>query len=274
MPEYESSTQNSRWLFSPELLGECRNLANRKAREALAADNGDPSLEADGGGDSGGGAGDEKGNTSARSSHPDRPLIPQRWHASGYSARRLSGEADPPPDDGHDCVPCLSSPSRGSHPLLTPDEELALIQFYSGKLADLVGPSANVPRLRRDAKVAATASLLFRRFYLSNSIMIFDPKAAMVASAFLACKVEDCTADVRYMEEGTKLMSAPVTVAEILRVEANVLVGVNFELLCFHPYKVRRTLMCRRGGRASATGANPTGEQGDWERLHGATRMR
>jgi cyclin H len=42
---------------------------------------------------------------------------------------------------------------------------------------------------------------------------------------------------VRYLEEGTKLMNAPVTVAEIIPAELSLLSGINFDLLCFHPYK-------------------------------------
>jgi cyclin H len=59
----------------------------------------------------------------------------------------------------------------------------------------------------------------------------------MVSSAFLASKVEDAMTDVRYLEEGTNLMNAPVTTAEIIPAEINLLSGVNFDLLCFHPYK-------------------------------------
>jgi cyclin H len=69
-----------------------------------------------------------------------------------------------------------------------------------------------LPRCKRDAKVAATASLLFRRFYLSNSVMMHDPKTMLAAAAFLAAKVEDCMLDVRYLEMGTKEMNAPVPV--------------------------------------------------------------
>lgn len=40
-----------------------------------------------------------------------------------------------------------------------------------------------------------------------------------------------------YLEEGTNLMNSPVTLSEILPAEIRLLSGVNFELLCFHPYK-------------------------------------
>ena len=48
----------------------------------------------------------------------------------------------------------------------------------------LIGPKADLPKCRRDIKVTATAALLFRRFYLSNSVMIHDPKALMVAVSY------------------------------------------------------------------------------------------
>ena len=126
--------------------------------------------------------------------------------------------------------------SKGS-PFLNPTEESLLVSFYVSKLPSLIGPMAQVPRLRREAKVTATAALLCRRFYLSNSVMCYDPKVIMVAAAFLAAKVEDAMTDVRYLEEGTNLMNAPVTQSEILPAEIHLLSGIDFDLLCFHPYK-------------------------------------
>ena len=118
-----------------------------------------------------------------------------------------------------------------------------------------------MPCLCRDAKVATTASLRFCRFYLSKPIMIFDPKMAIVSLTFLVCKVQDCRAGMRCMEEGTNTISALVIAVDILRVEVNVLEGVNFDLLCFHTYKVRQMLMRRRGNQTTVTGDDPPGEQ-------------
>ncbi|CAJ1966999.1 unnamed protein product [Cylindrotheca closterium] len=125
---------------------------------------------------------------------------------------------------------------KGS-PFLNPEEEALIVNFYVSKLPTLMGPQAQVSRLRRESKIPATAAMLLRRFFLSNSVMMFDPKAIMVASAFLASKVEDAMTDIRYLEEGTQRMNAPVTQAEILPAEIDLLSGINFELLCFHPYK-------------------------------------
>lgn len=67
--------------------------------------------------------------------------------------------------------------------------------------------------------------------------MMIDPKAMSVACAFLAAKVEDCMLDIRYLELATKEMNAPVSMEEILKAEVQLLKGVDFDLVMFHPYK-------------------------------------
>lgn len=127
--------------------------------------------------------------------------------------------------------------SPQGHPYIEPEEEALLVAFYAAKIPSLVGPLAQNQYLRREVKVTATAALLFRRFFLSNSVMLHDPKHILVAAAFMATKVEDCMTQVHHLEEGTKLMNSPLTQAEILRAEYPLLGGINCDLLCFHPYK-------------------------------------
>jgi len=118
------------------------------------------------------------------------------------------------------------------------EDELILLNFYCKNLLALIGPNASTRRLERDIKVASTASVLLRRFFLSNSIVLFDPKAIMVAAAFLASKVEDATCDIRYLEDGTKAMQAHVSIKEIIGAEVDLLAGINFDLCCIHPFKI------------------------------------
>lgn len=67
--------------------------------------------------------------------------------------------------------------------------------------------------------------------------MMYDPKPMSVACAFLSSKIEDCMLDVRYLESVTREMNAPVSMEEILRGEIDLLRGVDFDLVLFHPYK-------------------------------------
>lgn len=200
MCEPKESSQLQAWIFTPETLDACRARANRVARKRLAERQSD-------------------GDESTTKTTPTVECFARSFHQEQYK-----DEEDGPQE------------TKGN-PFLNPAEEALLVSFYASKLPTLIGPMAQVSRLRRESKIPATAVMLLRRFFLSNSVMMFDPKTIMVAAAFLASKVEDAMTDVRYLEEGTQKMNAPVTQSEIIPAEINLLSGINFELLCFHPYK-------------------------------------
>jgi len=207
---YEESSQAFKWQLSSLVeLNSLRERANRRARDVLSREDAAP-LEVYGFADTRG----------------DRPKS-----TTDDQVVQLMSEHDP------NYGPTKTSQARGSTALLTPSDETLLLSFYCSKIPLLIGPHATLPRCKRDAKVAATASLLFRRFYLSNSVMIHDPKTMLAAAAFLAAKVEDCMLDVRYLEMGTKEMNAPVPLTDILDAEIRLMKGIDFDLLVFSPYK-------------------------------------
>eukprot|EP00980_Cylindrotheca_fusiformis_P008794 scaffold1869_cov122-Cylindrotheca_fusiformis.AAC.56 len=199
MCEPKESSQLQAWIFKPDTLDACRARANRIARKRLVER--------------------QSNDSEAAKNHPTVECFARHFTKEKY----MDEEEGPLEIDGN--------------PFLDPSEEALLVSFYASKLPTLIGPMAQIPRLRRESKVPATAVMLLRRFFLSNSVMMFDPKTIMVAAAFLASKVEDAMTDVRYLEEGTQKMNAPVTQAEIIPAEISLLAGINFELLCFHPYK-------------------------------------
>lgn len=151
------SSQLKAWIFSQEDVELCRARANRIARKYLCS----------------------KPNTDNN--------IPIECFAREFSKKRDSYADE---EDG-------PTHSEDSKEFLVPEEENLLVSFYASKLPSLIGPTAQLPRLRREPKVPATAATLLRRFYLSNSVMMHDPKAIMVSAAFLASKVEDAMTDVR-----------------------------------------------------------------------------
>ena len=267
MVDYSQSSQLHQWLFrSPEEYDLCRSKANFKAREFL----GDRSKSKSG-------AEAEQ----APSESPAATPPPVLRFACGFSKRLREGK-----EDRHDYSSMEPQQTANGKPVLTVQEEATLIRFYASKLPSLIGPLAQVPRLRRESKVTATAAILYRRFFLSNSVMLFDPKAIMVGAAFLASKVQDATADVRYLEEGTTVMNAPVTTSEIITAELALLEGIHFDLLCFHPYKALvaltedlRTFLKTTKGRQAVTNttdssSSSTGMSGsDLKPLYDAARQ-
>ena len=85
------------------------------------------------------------------------------------------------------CSPCISCavPTR----MASIDQE-TLVHFHAHQIQRLVGPNPIFPELRRSASVLSSAIMLFRRFYLSNSVIDYHPRNIAAASALLAVKVE------------------------------------------------------------------------------------
>lgn len=210
MTDYKNTSHLSSWLFTAEELINCRTRSNHEAiihieeqrrRTAAAA------AESDGkDGDTpmtGTAAGiastttpqilppqsfaktEQQQQQSTTNNNNDNDINTQPSSSSSTSTR-----IPPPPP----LPPTYSSATLQQY--LTPPEEHALIQFYATKLPTLIGPEAQLNQCQRPSKVMSTAALLLKRFYLSNSVMMYDPKAIMVASAFLASKLEDSNCNV------------------------------------------------------------------------------
>jgi hypothetical protein len=87
--------------------------------------------------------------------------------------------------------------------VLSAEEQELLISFHAQQISQLVGPTAVLfPGLVRSHTVLATAIMLFRRFYLSNTVLDFEPRRLSVAAAYLAAKVEEQRVEVRTHRDG------------------------------------------------------------------------
>lgn len=211
------------WLFSIETLDALRTRANSQALRSIVELNMDEKDKLD------------KNKTSDQSVCPNRfPSISVYCFTSGLSTRHRNFTEERDNNFTFKVLPKDFDPSK----FLTPREENLLLRFYASKLFSLIGPNAQIPRLRKESKVAYTAALFFKRFYLSNSVMMYDPKRIMVGAAFLASKVEDSTVDINNLEDGTRMMNSVVLVPDIINAEMSLIAGINFRLHCHHPYNV------------------------------------
>jgi hypothetical protein len=78
-----------------------------------------------------------------------------------------------------------------AEPNLPSDDQEILVHFHAHQIQRLIGPNAIFSGLQRSASSLSTAIMIFRRFYLSNSVIDFHPRNTAAASALLAVKV-DC----------------------------------------------------------------------------------
>lgn len=145
-------------------------------------------------------------------------------------------------------------PPEKEDSLSTSEQEL-LVRFHAHQIQSLVGPAALLPGLYTSETVVLTAVALFRRFYLSNSVVEVNPRKVAVASAFLASKVEEeridiallahATAEVTYMVQHAPLCRqelCAVPVEDIEVYERILMEGVNYEFRCHHPNETLHAL--------------------------------
>jgi hypothetical protein len=169
--DFERSTQARSWLFDEKSLYQCREKVVRERAFVRKAD----------------------GSSKVRK------------FASGFGKRQAAGLTIDSKSGGsqryscHSCEPVELIWDQSS---LTSNEQIILVRFHAHQMSMLVGPTAILPSLVRSPTVLATAVMLFRRFYLSNSVLDFNPRRMAVAAAFLASKVEDQRVEVSLLRIG------------------------------------------------------------------------
>ena len=83
---------------------------------------------------------------------------------------------------------------------LSPLDQDVLVRFHAHQISMLIGPDAILPCLVRSDDVYATAIMIFRRFYLSNSVLDFSPRRMATAACFLASKLEENRIEVSFIQ--------------------------------------------------------------------------
>ncbi|KAG1688332.1 hypothetical protein DVH05_003764 [Phytophthora capsici] len=111
---------------------------------------------------------------------------------------------------------------------LDPEQEALLRAFYEEKIQE----SCSAQFLRTSDKVKCCAMLLFKRFYLSNSVMEFHPKYLVPTAIYVAGKVEE-----QYMSVDTIADQLHVDHKFIIGHEMILLEGVRFQLIMYHPFR-------------------------------------
>ncbi|KDO35545.1 hypothetical protein SPRG_00391 [Saprolegnia parasitica CBS 223.65] len=111
--------------------------------------------------------------------------------------------------------------------LLTLAEEALVLNFYQIQVQD------SCTRLFRTSdKVKSAAVVLFKRFYLSNSVMEFHPKYIAPTVIYVAGKVEE-----QYISVDSISEQLQVDVNQVIAHEMIVLEGVRFQLIMYHPFR-------------------------------------
>lgn len=122
---------------------------------------------------------------SATCTTTEKPRV--RKFASGFHARFCDSDGSP-----------KDIPVSSRFPNLLPSDKETLVRFHAHQIQALVGPTALLSELCTTETVLSTAIILFRRFYLSNSILDINPRKMAASCAFFAAKLEEERIDVSF----------------------------------------------------------------------------
>jgi cyclin H len=111
--------------------------------------------------------------------------------------------------------------------LIQPEEEAKFLRFYSNMIVKL-SASFKMP-----TQVKATATSLFKKFYLVNSVMEYHPKMVLFTCLFLAAKSENYFISIEAFVKPLQ----KVEPKDILDLEFIVLQSLQFTLLVHHPFR-------------------------------------
>ena len=146
------------------------------------------------------------------------------------------------------CRVPLTTNDECAEPGVSADDEKKLLRWYEKQIPLLVGRTGDTKaprRLRRNRKVAATATILIKRFYLSHSMLEREPLAHTLAAVFLAAKAED-----EFVSAGELAAAVVESSDEVQRLafraskaEQAILQGVGYDLRVAHPHGPARALV-------------------------------
>eukprot|EP00968_Pinguiococcus_pyrenoidosus_P021237 scaffold2724_cov260-Pinguiococcus_pyrenoidosus.AAC.24 len=113
-------------------------------------------------------------------------------------------------------------------------EERLLERHFARKIVEVYSQCAEQDPTIYTATAQATAIALFRRFFLSNTVVDFSPSLMLLAAILLAGKVEERRKEPARL---LKLFGEELTVPQLVLYEAFLMEGCNFQFRVFHPYR-------------------------------------
>ncbi|KAJ3168777.1 hypothetical protein HDU87_000936 [Geranomyces variabilis] len=110
---------------------------------------------------------------------------------------------------------------------ITWDEQLQYCQYYEERIR------AYCRKLQFDRFVEATALAYFKRFYLRNTVMEYDPKLYLMTCLFIATKVESAHISLATFLENIHKSPSPDMMIEL---EFSLSKGIRYEYMVHHPF--------------------------------------
>ncbi|TMW56614.1 hypothetical protein Poli38472_006624 [Pythium oligandrum] len=225
MAYLQTSTHFNNWVFQADELARVDRLRVLKAKKALRLER-EASAAAAASATTEGSASANNGLKTTRKARSFAALVP----ASSTASRDIydwNDEIDMPLEqaeeaeekDGLKLTPLIE--------YLSVEQERLVREYYESKVQESCSQL-----FRTSDKVKCSAVMLFKRFYLSNSVMEFHPKYIVPTAIYVAGKVEEQYINVDTIADQLKVDHKHVIDHEMILLE-----GVRFQLIMYHPFR-------------------------------------
>ncbi|KAK0636031.1 cyclin-like protein [Bombardia bombarda] len=159
-----------------------------------------------------------------------RAMISERLLLSSSSSSSLPNSNNPSAATSNANTPDPDGGGPSLPEFLTPAEESLLLTFYTSELLR-AGDHAEM-----SDEMKATAAALFRRFYITNSIMTYPPQEMSIVALFFGCKAEGAFPRITdFMEKFGRERPEEILAGEFLLCQ-----GIRFAIDVKHPFRALR----------------------------------
>ncbi|DAZ94552.1 TPA: hypothetical protein N0F65_002204 [Lagenidium giganteum] len=214
-----NSTHFNNWIFTPEELARVHRLRQLKAKKTLRLEH-TKSVEGTAN------ATGADGLKPARKARSFAALVPKSSTATrdiydwnDTIEMDMEQEEEKEEKEGLQVEPLLE--------FLSIEQEALIREFYEQKVQQSCSTL-----FRTSDKVKSSAVMLYKRFYLSNSVMEFHPKYIVPTAIYVAGKVEE-----QYISVDTVAEQLDVDHKHVIGHEMILLEGVRFQLIMYHPFR-------------------------------------
>lgn len=142
----------------------------------------------------------------------------------------------------------LSSANKKDKAFLS-DLEIKKLRIY---FADWIAQLCSTLNIKLRQRVVATATVYFKRFFLRNNFVEFEPALVGATCVYLASKIEECSVRGTYAQDiNMKANAMPggfiYSANDLLQCEIYLVEALNCDLLVFHPYSFLEALLVDAG---------------------------
>jgi len=119
------------------------------------------------------------------------------------------------------------------------EEDIIILKQFCNIILNNFNSNTIISDIKFYWRITSKTIIYFKRFYLNNNILSYDPRIIMLTCIFLAGKVEECRLNLKSLIELVNIGNE----SDILSHELILIEALDFDLKIHHPHSLMKTLV-------------------------------